>query len=108
MLLAGCASSPARTLTGIEPLVGTWAGTVDLGGRLQLFYATINADQALVAAWGLNWSWGRIMIANGQATYQMTPPPLEGTMRLYQEDGKPTLHMDDLFASFHAVVTRQP
>jgi hypothetical protein len=50
---------------------------------------------------------GRITIANGQATYQMTPPPLEGTMRLYQDNGKPTLYMDDLFASFHAVVTKQ-
>lgn len=106
MLVVGCASSPAATLTGVEPLVGQWSGTVDLGGPLKLFYLTINADQTLVAQWGLNWTSGRITIANGQATYQMTPPPLEGTVRLYREDGKLTLYMDDLFASFHAVVTR--
>lgn len=107
ILVVGCASSPAATLTGVEPLVGQWSGTVDLGGPLQLFYLTINADRTIVAQWGLNWTWGRITIANGQATYQMTPPPLEGTMRLYRENGKLTLYMDDLFASFHAVVTKQ-
>jgi hypothetical protein len=107
MLVAGCASSPAATLTGVEPLVGKWSGTVDRGGPRQFFYLTINADQTLVAAWGLNWTSGRITITNGQATYQMTPPPLEGTVRLYQEDGKSTLYMDDLFASFRAVVTKQ-
>ena len=108
MLLAGCASSPPTRVTGIEPFVGKWAGTVDLGGPLQPFYLTINADQTLVATWGLAWSWGRITIADGQATYQMTPPPLEGTMRFYQADGKFTLYMDDRWASFHAVVTKQP
>jgi hypothetical protein len=108
MLLTGCASAPPTRVTTIEPLVGKWAGTLDRGGSLQPFYLTVNADQTLVATWGLTWSTGRITIANGQATYQMAPPPLEGSMRFYQEDGKPTLYMDDLFANFHAVVTRQP
>ena len=107
ILVVGCASSPAATLTGVEPLVGQWSGTVDLGGPFQLFYLTVNADRTIVAQWGLSWTWGRITIANGQATYQMTPPPLQGTMRLYRENGKLTLYMDDLFASFHAVVTKQ-
>ncbi len=108
MLLTGCASSPATPVTSIEPLVGKWAGTVDHGsGSLQFFYLTVRADRTIVATWGINWSWGTITVANGQATYQMTPPPLEGTMQLYQGNGKPTLYMKDLWLNFYAVVTKQ-
>ncbi len=108
MLLTGCASSPPTPVTSIGPLVGKWAGTVVTErGFQQFFYLTINADQTLVATWGIYWSWGRIELANGQATYRMTPPPLEGTLRFYQDNGKPTLYMDDLWATFHAVVTKQ-
>jgi hypothetical protein len=107
VLVAACASAPARYLTSIEPLVGNWSGTVDLGGPVVFFYLSINADQTLAAHWGLNSSFGRITIEHGEAAYQMSPPPLEGTLRLDEEDGTPTLHMDDLFARFHAVVTRR-
>src|SRR5262245_39304386 len=102
-LLAGCASVPP--VTSIEPLVGNWAGTLDRGGPLLPFYLTVNPDQTIVATWRLTWANGRITIANGQATYQMTPPPLEGTIRFYQVNGKPTIYMDDFFETFHAVVT---
>jgi hypothetical protein len=109
VLFTGCASSPPTPVTSISPLVGKWAGTVaaERGGQ-QFFYLTLNADQTLVAMWGINWSWGRVTVANGQATYQMTPPPLEGTIRFYQGNGKPTLYLDDLWANFYAVVTKQP
>ena len=109
VLFTGCASSPPTPVTSISPLVGKWAGTVtgERGGQ-QFFYLTINADQTLVATWGINWSWGRVTVANGQATYQMAPPPLEGTLRFYQGNGRPTLYMDDLWANFYAVVTKQP
>jgi hypothetical protein len=105
-LLTGCASAPPSPVVSIEPLVGRWSGTVDLGRGLEFFYLTIHPDETIVARWRVNWAYGRITIVNGQATYQMTPPPLEGTVRFYH-DGKPTLYLDDLFASFHAVVTPQ-
>src|SRR5215510_1374915 len=107
ILLASCASAPPTPVTSIGPLVGTWSGTVETDrGYQQFFYLTINANQTLVATWGVYWSWGRVIVSNGQATYQMRPPPLEGTLRLYQNNGKPTLYMDDLWATFHAVVTK--
>ena len=109
ILLAGCASAPPTPVTSIGPLVGNWAGTVTVErGAQQFFYLTINADQTIVATWGLNWSWGKVTVANGQASYQMLPPPLEGTLRFYQGDGRPTLYMEDLFSNFYAVVTKQP
>ena len=40
--------------------------------------------------------------------YEMRPPPLEGILRFYQGNGKPTLYMDDLWANFYAVLTKQP
>lgn len=86
MLVAGCTSARPTPITSIEPLVGKWAGTVIAGrGYQQFFYLTINPDRTFVAEWGINWSWGAITVANGQATYEMTPPPREGTLRLYQE-----------------------
>jgi hypothetical protein len=106
MLLSGCASAPPTPVTDIEPLVGKWSGTVNIGGSLLPFYLTINADRTLVATWGISWNYGRITITNGQATYQMSPPPTEGTMRLYRDDGKLTLYMDDLWLTFHAIVTK--
>ena len=109
MLLTGCASSPPTPVTSIDPLVGKWAGTVDQGGgSREFFYLTINTDETLVASWGINWSWGKVAVANGQATYQMTRPPYEGTMQFYQDNGKPTLFMKDQFVNFYAVVTKQP
>src|SRR5262245_28305081 len=105
MLLTSCASVPP--VTSIEPLLGKWAGTLDRGGPLVPFYLDIHPDQTIVATWGLNWAWGRITIANGKAAYELSPPPLEGTVRFYRQDGKPTIYLDDLFATFHAVVTPQ-
>jgi hypothetical protein len=109
VLLTGCAtaSAPPAPITSITPLVGKWSGTVDQGGPREFFYLTINADQTFVASWGINWCNGRITIANGRATYQMTPPPLEGTMVLYEGGGKPSLQMQDTWQSFRAIVTQQ-
>lgn len=108
MLLTGCASSLPTPVTSIGPLVGKWTGTVTIGrGAQEFIHLTINPDQTLVAAWGINWSWGTITVVNGQATYQMAPPPLEGTLRFYQGNEKPTLYMKDLWDSFYAVVTKQ-
>ncbi len=76
ILLNGCASARPTPVTSIGPLVGKWSGTVETDrGYQQFFYLTINADQTLVASWGVYWSWGRVIVSSGQATYQMTPPP---------------------------------
>ncbi len=109
LVLAGCTSAPPTPVSSVDPLVGKWAGTVAAGGGArEFFYLTVNADRTLVATWGITWATGTITVSNGQATYQMTPPPLEGTIRFYQGDGEPTLCMNDTFASFLAVVTKQP
>jgi hypothetical protein len=106
ILFGGCASAPPTPVNDIEPLVGKWSGVVDVGGRLFPFYLTIYADHTIEATWGLVWNWGSIAIANKQASYQMSPPLREGTVRLYHDDGKPTLVMNDLWLSFQAVVTK--
>jgi uncharacterized protein YndB with AHSA1/START domain len=107
-LVAACASAPPTPVTSIEPLAGKWAGTLQQGGGTEFFYLTVNPDQTIVATWGLTWSNGRISIANGQASFQMSPPLREGSITFYAGNGKPTLYIDDLFANFHAVVTKEP
>ena len=107
LLLTGCASAPPTPISSIEPLVGKWAGNLDQGGPREFFYLTVNADQTFVASWGINWCNGRITLANGKATYQMAPPPLEGTMLLYAGDAKPTIYMQDTWQAFRAIVTKQ-
>ena len=108
IVLVGCASATPVPLSSIEPLVGKWQGTLDQGEGPQLFYLTINPDGTLVATWGVNWNNGTITVEKGVASYQMSPPPREGTFRYYPSNGKPTLFMDDTFLSFHAVVTKLP
>jgi hypothetical protein len=108
VILGGCASATPAPLDSIAPLVGKWSGTVDQGGGLQFFYLTIHADATFVATWGISWSYGAITFENGRASFQMSPPLREGTLRYYPGEGggKPQLFMDALFASFHAVVTK--
>lgn len=108
MVLVGCASATPTPVDNIDPLVGRWWGTLDQGLGPQPFYLTINPDGTFVATWGINWNNGTITFEKGQVSYQMSPPPREGTFRYYASNGKPTLFMTDLFFSFQAVVTRQP
>jgi len=111
IVLAGCASTSATPtpVNSIELLVGKWQGTLDQGlGAIQPFYLTINPDGTLVATWGINWNNGTVTVDKGVASYQMSPPPREGTFRYYATGAKPNLFMDDTFANFHAAMSRVP
>jgi len=105
MLLTGCASSPPTPITSIDPLVGKWSGTVTIGQSVGFFYLTINPDRTLIAIWGDITSRGTVSVANGQATYQMSSPPQEGSFKLYRGKGKPQLYMENMTGSFYATVT---
>jgi hypothetical protein len=45
-----------------------------------------------------------VTISGGQASYQMTPPPQEGTFKLYTDKGKRPLYMESLNGVFYALV----
>ena len=107
LFLQGCASmsTPATPVTSIDPLVGKWSGTVTIGQSLGFFYLTINPDRTLIATWGGTTAWGTVSVASGQATYQMAPPPQEGSFKLYRGKGKPQLYMENVTGSFIATVT---
>ena len=68
------------------------------------FYLKITPDRKLVAAWGPNYAWGTVTLRNGQATFEMQPPLLEGTIRLYLDGDRRALALDDRWASFNAQV----
>jgi len=102
-VLAGCASlKPAggTPLTDISLIAGEWAGTIN--PSYQPCYLKITADQKIAAAWGVNYAWGTVTIRDGQATYEMQPPLLEGTIRLYLDGARPTLTLHDQWAAFDA------
>jgi hypothetical protein len=104
-ILAGCAAlKPAAEtpITDISLIAGDWAGTIT--EPYEPFYLKITPDRKLVAAWGVNYAWGTVTLRNGQATYEMQPNLLEGTIRLYLDGDRRTLVLDDRWASFNAQV----
>jgi hypothetical protein len=63
----------------------------------------IERDRTLVASWGDITARGTVTISGGQASYQMAPPPQEGTLKLYTDKGKRQLYMENLNGLFYAV-----
>ncbi len=104
-ILAGCGVlKPAggAPITDISLIAGDWAGTI--APPYEPFYLKITPDRKLVAAWGPNYAWGTVTLRNGQATFEMQPPLLEGTIRLYLDGDRRALALDDRWASFNAEV----
>jgi len=104
-ILAGCASLKplgGTPITDISLISGDWAGTIT--PPYEPFYLKITPDRKLVAAWGSNYARGTVTIRNGQATYEMQPPLLEGTIRFYLDGDRRALALDDRWASFNAQV----
>lgn len=106
LVLAGCASAPPTPITSAGPIAGKWAGTVFIAQSQQLFYLTINPDGTFTATWESSMSWGRITgFRDGQALFEMAPPPREGTLTLYDTRGKRQLVMENLSGGFSGQVT---
>ena len=104
-ILAGCGAlkpAGATPITDISLIAGDWAGTIT--PPYEPFYLKITPDRKLVAAWGPNYAWGTVTLRDGQATYEMQPPVLEGTIRLYLDGDRRALALDDRWASFNAQV----
>ena len=105
LIFGGCASStPPTPVTSIDPLVGKWKGTVNVGRRVDVIYLTIEPDRTLIATWADITARGTVTISGGQANYQMAPPPQEGTLKLYTDKGKRQLYMENMNGAFSAVV----
>ena len=93
LFVQACASAtPATPVTSITPLVGKWTGTVNVGPRIDFIYLTAR---------------GTVTVADGKASYRMTPPPQEGTILLYTGKGKPQLYLENLMGGFAATVEPQ-
>jgi hypothetical protein len=105
VVLGACASAaPATPVSTIDQLVGKWKGTVSVGPAVQPLSLTIYPDRTLIAIWGSITARGTVTISGGQASYQMSPPIQEGTIRLYTGKGKPQLSMESMNGAFSATV----
>jgi hypothetical protein len=108
--LGGCATgAPPTPVTSIEQLAGRWSGLISFRPRRfdQVLNLTINPDGRLVATWGSNWAWGNITIQDGQALFDMAPPPFRGDFTFYRGNGGTTLLMRERFGAFTANLTLQ-
>ena len=108
LLVQGCASAtPPTPVTSLDQLVGKWTGTVTIGRSVTFLWLTIEPDRTLIAIWGSITARGTVTMAGGQASFQMAPPPQEGTITLYTGKGKPQIYMESRDGSFYATVEPQ-
>jgi hypothetical protein len=101
----GCASVMQQPdpVASVEQLSGKWQGLISFRGRFdQPMYLTIAPDGRLFAVWGSIQAWGTATVEAGRARFQMSPPPLEGDLKLYGGGGQRTLVMQELWGSFIA------
>jgi len=111
-IMTGCASllsAAGAPIRDLDQIVGKWAGTITPGHNsvVEPFYLTITPDGRLVAEWGVDTSWGTVILRNGRATFEMKPPIAQGSIRLYVDGGRRTLVLDGVLPSFLAQVTPQ-
>jgi hypothetical protein len=107
---SGCASVMQQpdAVARVEQLSGKWQGLISFRGRFdQPMYLTIDPDGRLFAVWGSNQAWGRATVEAGRARFQMSPPPLEGDLKLYGGNGQRALVMQELWGTFIANLSPQ-
>lgn len=111
-LLAGCASvhsAPPVPITDMRQIEGKWEGLITLGfgGPQERYYLTVQPDGSLVARWGPNEQWGKVMLSSSGATYatfefsELT----NGTLTYYDGPGGRSMVLEAYFNSWSANVT---
>ena len=105
VLLAGCASlPPEKPVTSINDIAGQWRGTIRFGlGPFEFVNVTINPDSAMVMQWGSNTRWGRVMAANGRASFDLYG--WSGPLYLLEGPEGRVLLMKAAFGAFDAQLT---
>jgi len=106
LLLAACATIPTTPVTSVEELAGRWQGTITQGfnGPQHLYYLTIRPDGTMEATWGSTWQWGKIMVANGAATFEMSDIS-SGPLSYYAGPGGKSITMEPTFGGWYVQVT---
>ena len=111
-LLAGCASAPsapAVPITDMRQIEGKWQGLITLGfgGPQELYYLTVQPDGGLVARWGPNWQWSKVMLSPSGATYATFEfsDLTNGTLTYYDGPGGRSMVLEAYFNSWSANVT---
>jgi len=111
-LFAGCASAhsaPPVPITDMRQIEGKWEGLITLGfgGPQERYYLTVQSDGGLVARWGPNEQWGKVMLSPSGATYatfefsELT----NGTLTYYDGPGGRSMVLEAYFNSWSANVT---
>lgn len=104
-LAAGCATAPPARVTEMSQIAGNWSGTITRGfnGAQELYYMTIDPAGKITAQWGMNWWWGQITLANGQAQFEIMDRTT-GTLTYYEGQGGRSIEMRPLFGEWYVQV----
>jgi hypothetical protein len=103
--LAGCASlPPEKSVRSINDIAGEWRGTIRFGlGPFEFVNVTINPDSTMVMEWGSNTKWGRVMVADGRASFDLGI--WSGSLYYLEGSEKRVLLMKANFGVFDAQLT---
>jgi hypothetical protein len=85
-LLLGASDVTGKPITDIRMIEGKWRGQIKLaGGPYEIYYLTVNPDATIVAEWGANTRWGKIILDRGKARFNF---PTSGGVLYYYEEAK--------------------
>jgi hypothetical protein len=102
--VGGCATfPPAKPVPDIATIAGKWSGNIDFGRGFQLFYLTINPDGSMVAEYGVATRFGKVMLNNAKATFELYI--WSGTLDYLEGNGKRMIILRETFDTFYAQVT---
>ena len=104
VLLAGCAPvPPPMPVPSIQTIQGKWYGQIKFGGGpYQMLWLTVNPDAGLVMVWGSNTKWGKVLLYDGRARFDVGT--WSGTLNYYEGSEGRLLTMDADFNVFDARV----
>jgi hypothetical protein len=105
VVLAGCASlPPEKPVMSINDIAGEWRGTIRFGlGPFEAVNVTINPDSTMVMEWGSNTRWGKVMVADGRASFDLGI--WSGPLYYLEASEKRVLLMKANFGVFDAQLT---
>jgi hypothetical protein len=94
---------PPQPILDVGTIAGKWYGNIQFGrGSYELFYVTINSDGSLVAWWGPNTRFGRVVLGEGRPRFTLY---IWSGDLLYLGDGqRRLLVLKDDFGTFYAQV----
>lgn len=110
LALAACATAGAKSapmpISSVGALAGTWRGTLNIGAGDTPCTLTVSANGAAQIVGSALTANGTVTVQDGKGSYSF-PGRSDGAVMLYDQGGKPQLHLDGRSGQFQAWVIKQ-